>query len=610
MTSTAATYTVTLEQLNAHLLTVEAVFGEVGPEGLELWLPVWIPGSYMVREFAKNIVTMKAFDGGRAVPIDKTGKSSWRVHGPARQLTVVYEVYAWDLSVRTAHCDLTHAFFNGTSVFLAARGREAHPHRVVLVAPPHDTSWEVATTLPRIEGETWGFGVFEAPDYDALIDHPVEMGTFRRARFEVAGVPHDVAITGRHGCDMARLCEDVQAICEAQAAVFGGAVPCERYLFLLTVVGKGYGGLEHRASTALICKRDDLPVPGRGAVSDGYRQLLGLFSHEYFHTWNVKRILPRVFVPFDLEREVHTTLLWAFEGITSYFDDAGVRRAGCITTKSYLELLGQTMTRVHRRHARRVQSVADSSFDAWTKFYRQDENAPNAVVSYYAKGALVALALDLQLRRHSGDAIGLDTVMGELWKRYGDGSGVPEDGLERLVEELCGSPMTSFFDAYVRGTEELPLAELLSHVGITVHWRARMKGRDLGGKPGPDRTEEVFAPCHVGVELTSGGGGARVDHVHARTPAMTAGLAARDVIVAWDGLKVDAGSLKTRIRSATPGLSVTVHAFRRDELMVFEVTPEPAPETTCYLTLDEDAGPEVCARRERWLSGTTCEVDG
>jgi predicted metalloprotease with PDZ domain len=239
--------------------------------------------------------------------------------------------------------------------------------------------------MERAGAAPLGFGRYRAQGSADLIDHPVEMGDFLHTQFLAAGTPHEIAIYGRHRADLGRLSRDLQKVCEEHANLFG-ELPPDRYLFLMMVVGQGYGGLEHRDSTSLICSRADLPVPGQTEVTEGYRRLLGLCSHEYFHLWNVKRIQPARIQSSDLSGEVHTRLLWAFEGFTSYYDDLALVRCGLITERDYLDLLAQTITRVMRVNGRTKQSVAESSFDAWTKFYKQDENAPNAIVSYYAKG--------------------------------------------------------------------------------------------------------------------------------------------------------------------------------------------------------------------------------
>ena len=315
-------------------------------DGQQLRLPNWIPGSYMIRDFARHLIDLKAYADEQAIGLEQIDKSNWRVGSVSGLLNVEYRVYARDLSVRAAHLDHTHGYFNGSSVFLEVVGRGDEPCEVQIDKPPADTctDWRLATSLTRKQAEVYGFGLYEAEDYADLIDHPVEMGEFTQIGFEACGVPHDIILTGRFTCDEARLAEDLQRICEHHIRFFGEPAPMDYYQFQVLVVGDGYGGLEHRRSTSLIASRDSLPQPGVEAVTDDYRDFLGLCSHEYFHTWNVKRIKPAVYEPYDLQNEVYTDLLWAFEGITSYYDDLALVRCGLIDENSYLELLAQTMT--------------------------------------------------------------------------------------------------------------------------------------------------------------------------------------------------------------------------------------------------------------------------
>ena len=365
---------------------------------------------------------------------------------------------------------------------------------------------------------------------------------------------------------MARLCNDLKAICETQIAFFEPKTkraPMDRYVFMTMAVGDGYGGLEHRASTALFCARADLPTtatPKGADISEGYLKFLGLCSHEYFHTWNVKRIKPASFAPYDLQVENYTPLLWLFEGCTSYYDDLMLVRAGIIGEQSYYKMLGKTVGGVLRGAGRLKQSVADSSFDAWGKYYRQDENAPNAIVSYYTKGSLVCLALDLTIRAKTVGKKSLDDVMQALWQRYGRdfyngaGRGVTAAEVEALCDEISGARLKSFFDKYVRGTEDLPLAKLLAPFGV------KYSDERKSAKPSLD--------ANLGRE----GADAKLSAVHEGGAAHKAGLSAGDLLVAIDGLRVTPASLEALLSRYPVGASVEVHAFRRDELRTFQLT--------------------------------------
>ncbi|PKO56565.1 MAG: peptidase M61 [Betaproteobacteria bacterium HGW-Betaproteobacteria-21] len=581
----------------AHLFEVSCTVSDPDPAGQRFSLPAWIPGSYMIREFARHIVSLRAESAGEPVWLDKLDKHTWQAASvtAGKALTLHYEVYAWDLSVRTAHLDQTHGFFNGTSVFLAPAGRTDRACLVEIARPEGMgyLSWKVATALPGARGElgaarAYGFGLYRASNYDELVDHPVEMGTFTLAHFEAGKVRHDIVLTGRHDCDTARLACDLARICQWQIDLFGAPPPMDYYAFLTQVVGDGYGGLEHRASTALLASRADLPWPGMRGLSDGYKTFLGLCSHEYFHTWNVKRIKPAAFTPYDLTSENYTRLLWAFEGFTSYYDDLALVRSGVITPADYLALLGKTVSNVLRGPGRRRQSVAESSFDAWTKYYRQDENSPNVIVSYYAKGALIALALDLQLRVATTGKRSLDDVMRLLWQRHGQtGIGVAEDGIFAAVDEVggseCGARLARWLRKTVEGIDDLPLARLLKPFGIELRMEAAGKGPTLGVK---------FAP---------GNGEARIATAWDDGPAQRAGLSAGDVLIALDGLKVSASNIDALLERRQPGERIEVHAFRRDELMRFELELEAAASESVKLSVSEKAASAVRQLRKGWL---------
>jgi predicted metalloprotease with PDZ domain len=590
-------YTIVPGNPAAHLFEVTVTVADPDPAGQRFMLPVWIPGSYMVREFARNIVTLRGTnDAGRKVRVEKIDKHTWQAAPVKGALTLRYEVYAWDMSVRAAHLDDTIGFFNGTSVFLSPLGHE-DAQCVVDIQKPQGAAyrgWRVATALPEARGtKRYGFGEYRAQNYDELIDHPVTLGEFALATFKAHGVPHDVVISGRViGLDMERLCKDLKRICEAQISLFepkSNQAPIERYVFMTQTVTDGYGGLEHRASTALICNRTDLPVQGRDAMSEGYRTYLGLCSHEYFHTWNVKRIKPAVFAPYDLSVENYTSLLWLFEGFTSYYDDLILVRSGVISPDDYFGLLGKVIGGVQRASGRLKQSVAESSFDAWVKYYRQDENAPNAIVSYYTKGSLIALAFDLTIRAQTGNRKSLDDVMRLLWKRFGRDFyrgkpvGVDESEIEAIFAEASGAQLAELFAEGVRGTRDLPLDTLLAPFGVTL-----APDPDKNGKPA------------LGVRLR-GGADCTLATVHEGSAAQKAGLSAGDVLIALDGLRMTGGNIDALLSRYQPGAKVEVHAFRRDELRITQVKLD-GPEVARYKLAVSDNRPAARKARERWLA--------
>lgn len=562
--------------VHAHTFEVRCAVAAPDPAGQCFALPAWIPGSYLIRDFARHVIAIRAESGDRAIGLTKLDKHTWRAAAPRHggPITVICEIYAWDVSVRGAYLDETQAFFNGTSVFLRVIGQEDSACLVDIQPPAGNAfkDWRVATTLEPARGERrcaalHGFGLYRAADYDELIDHPVAMGRLTLARFDACGVLHEIALAGQNDCDLERLASDLKRICEWQIRFFGEPAPMPRYAFLVTAVGDAYGGLEHRASTALLCSRNDLPWRGMKGVSEGYRRFLGLCSHEYFHAWNVKRIMPAAFMPYDLGRENYTTLLWAFEGITSYYDDLALLRSGVIELEDWLQLLAKTIGRVRTDPGRLRQTLAESSFDAWSKFYRPDENTPNAVVSYYTKGALAALALDLTLRAKTHGAVSLDDVMRALWQRHGKtGMGIDEETIRHIAEECSGLDLKRFFAQAIHGTGDLPLKKILAGFGVKLDW----EGNELPS---------------LGVKTVSEGNELKLATVYDQGAGQKGGLAAGDVFVAIDGLRVTPGNLEKQLARHQPGDTIKVHVFRRDRLIELGVRLGPPMVSRAKLTL-------------------------
>ena len=596
-------YSISAYDPAAHLFEVQLRVASPDPEGQVFEMPAWIPGSYMIRDYARNVVSIRAESDGLDVPLTKLDKSRWLAAPVQKSLTLIAEIFAYDLSVRGAHLDNTHAYFNGPCVFFAVRGQEDLRCELEIVPPDHANAadWRLATSMRRMEGPQYRFGTFEADDYAELIDHPVEAGNLSIGEFEVQEIPHAIAIRGKTRVDMGRLCHDLETLCERHMSLLGVPRGFDRYVFLVYAAGVGYGGLEHRWSSSLVCTRDNLPARGDDTVGDAYRTFLGLASHEYFHSWNVKRMKPAVFTPYDLSVETHTGLLWVFEGITSYYDDLALVRSGLITEKSYLELLGRTISRVLRGSGRLKQSVEASSFDAWTKFYKQDANAPNAIVSYYAKGALIALALDLKMRHETLGRVSLDDVMKACWQRWGEtGVGMPEDGFEAVAAEVSGLDLDDFFQASVRGTGELPLDALLQTHGIQYHVRASSGSSDKGGQKLDNAKQRGV---WLGATLAESNGKSSFTSVVNCGPAELAGIAPGDEAVALDGLLLTSANADKRLKAYRDGDELDLVIFRGDELVSTRIRLTSAPLDTCYLELVEDVELVVESRRLAWLHG-------
>lgn len=559
-----------------------------------LQLPNWIRGSYLVRDFAKHVQGLKAFVDDLPAAITRHDKRSFRVEGQGR-IRLEYRVHALDSSVRKAWLDTRRGFFNGSSLFYCPAHARQSAFEVSIERPAATLcpGWKLATALLPVDIADDGFGTYRADSYEELIDCPVEMAAFQSIGFDVDGIPHQLVLSGHCEPDLPRLASDIGRICRAQREMFGQQPAMTQYLFLTQVTDNGYGGLEHRTSTALVTARDALPRPGQTGLRKGYRGFLGLVSHEYFHLWNVKRITAARFAENDLSAEAYSEDLWAYEGVTSYYDDLMLLRAGLIDAPVYLDLAAEAATRLQRTPGRSVQTLADASFETWIKYYQPDENTPNAAVNYYVKGALATLCLDLWLRLHS--RVTMDDVMRALWTRYGAHDlGVPERGLEAVAGEISGLDLRPQFDAWLRGTSELPLAELLAEFGISATLRMSHGAGDEGG-----RSDARSHPATtLGLSLRAGE--TTVATVFSGSPAEAAGLAGGDQLVAVDGLKITAGNWANRLEALHPGVAVSLSWFRADELMTAMIEPAlPALDTWTFVLAD--AGEAVLARRAAWL---------
>jgi predicted metalloprotease with PDZ domain len=559
----AIQYTVWPADLNSHHFHVKLHIANPDSNGQILQMPAWIPGSYLIRDFSKQIESIEAYSiaGTRKkIALEPIDNDHWRlppVNGPIEVLTTVY---AFDSSVRAAYLDTERAFFNATSLCLAAQGQEHLPCSLAITAPElaFAEHWTVQTTLRAAKTDKRGFGFYLAENYDDLLDHPVAMGEFQIVHWKSNGVAHRMAIQGcNHIVDTKRLSEDLQAICTSTINLFepkSKHAPFSEYLFLVNAVLNGYGGLEHRNSTALLCRRDQIPQENILFEESAYREFLGLCSHEYFHAWLVKRIQPKAFQPYDLSKRNHTRLLWIFEGFTSYYDDLQLLRSKRIDLKTYLRLVADNWNGILRGPGRHKQSLADSSFDAWTKYYQADENTPNAVVSYYGKGALLALGLDLQIRAFSKNKQSLDDLMRLLWRKHAN-EGIAEDGLDDLIDELLGKGFSKIWNEmkarYIFGVEDIPLQKWIASKLISV-------------KAKPLSTLEKIK-LQFGMRYTDANGWLKVTHVLDGGLAQAVGLAAGDLLASVDGQRITS----TRLDRVLGSLSENTHTritFYRDDL--------------------------------------------
>ncbi|RUM78318.1 MAG: peptidase M61 [Candidatus Thioglobus sp.] len=577
-------YTLTPKDLHAHIFQVELTLDNPNPLGQVFSLPNWIPGSYLIRDFSKHIVSIKAQSCGETIAIKKLDKNHWITQPCDESIILKYELYAFDLSVRCAYLSNERAFFNGSSVFLKPVGFEDNICELVINYPTNNMlgDWSCATTL-KLESKDEGFEIYQADNYQDLIDHPVEMADFTRFEFEVNNTPHAMTLTGQHTTDIARLRADLVRICQYHIDFFGGDVPFDQYLFLTLVRTKAYGGLEHKKSSSLICSRKELPIEDKPEINPDYTRFLALCSHEYFHAWWIKTIKPASFHVLNLGRENYTEQLWIFEGFTSYYDELSLLRTKLLSPEQYLTLFAQTLTRVQKSQGRHKQSLAESSFDAWTKFYQQDENAPNAIVSYYTKGALLAFVLDIEIRNRSNDTQSLDDVLKLIWANYQD-TGLEDDTVQKVVAHLTQSDFTKFFDDYLYGVSELPLKQAFAYVGITCefsHKKAELSNIGIG----INKTQEF----------------AVISHILEGTCAQAAGLYVGDKIMSIDGIKVQAKDLANAIDSYAEDSTIQI-GFLRDELLSeLSLTIANSKPTFCTLSIADNLTKDTLKRQEQWF---------
>ncbi len=562
-------YQIEFDDYRQHLIHVTLRF--LANPTQVLALPTWIPGSYLIREFSKHIEAVKAYDeAGRILKIQKFEKNKWRLFNTDHELiTVEYDVYAYDLSVRGAYVDQTRLYVNPACACLGLEGQEDKAIEVEVFLPNELKHFQLATGLAA-KSLVKGRYTLKAKNYAELIDAPFELAEQTRFSFDAAGIPHEFVVSGKHAMNAARMQQDLEKICATEIAMFGSA-PFQDYTFMTMATGNSYGGLEHPNSTSLITPRDDLPKANEPEEpSKEYQRFLGLCSHEYFHSWLVKFIRPDSFVNYDLNREGYTSLLWIFEGFTSYYDDLILLRSGVVNQESYIALLKAQIDRYLQNPGRAIQTVAESSFDAWVKFYRQDENSNHAGTSYYNKGCLVALCLDLGLRLRGSS---LDELMRKLYDNAQQGIQVHERTIYELCQELTGDSWAEQINHLINTTEELPLDQLFPEFGLSYSLKNDKR-------------------LPLGLKLADKPEGVLVQAVRRDGQAAQAGLSAHDVIIAIDGLKA---SSKLIEQYAKQSGSFTVHAFRRDELMQFEVNAAGSELTEVELKVEDQA------KLDRWL---------
>lgn len=557
-------YKITPSNLNSHLFDVSIHFPTEQSKIYTLSLPAWLPGSYMIRDFAKNIISIAAKDeSNNPIALQAIDKQTWKITATSEQTTINYQVFAFDLSVRTAYLDNQRGFFNGSSTFLVIEELNDQPCSVTISAPKNVNNWRVATGLPRAKNTTkYEFGEYIADNYAHLIDCPVALGDFDSFEFNVEGVVHHMVFTSKHYGDRDRMARDVSKLCQHHIHLFGEA-PFKEYWFITHLLADGFGGLEHKNSTILQASRFDLPNPNKpDELTDDYQAFLSLCSHEYFHAWNICRIKPKAFIPYQLSKESYTEQLWAYEGITSYYDDFSLYRAGIITFENYLAILSKAATRVYRGQGELKQSVTQSSFYTWTKFYQQGPDAVNNIVSYYVKGSLIALWLDLTIREKSAGKYSLDNLMKELWIHFGRlNIGTQQEDFINIVNILCNEDISDDFYTLLNTATRVDLVNLLKNVGVSFN---PSKFKELNKL---DSIETNNYMPYLGAQYKALPIGLKISQVIENSPAANTGLAVNDVIIAVDDMQVTEKSLQKLADYLPENSEVSCYYLRDDQLV-------------------------------------------
>ena len=538
-------FTVSMPKPQTHLLEVEIqVRREMGnwPAEDVLVMPVWTPGSYLIRDYPRNVQDFAATDRtGVSLEWEKINKNSWKVKTNAlREWRVTYRVYANEFSVRTNELNSDHAFWNNTALLMYLKGFIDDSPTLRILPPP---SWKVATAIPSVPGEA---NTFRAENFDVLYDSPVEVGNFVTLSFEVKGVAHRIVIDGAGNYDAERMRHDVQKIVATEIELMGGEVPYNDYTFILHLRSNASGGLEHRNSCALGFPRFNFQSEG------GYRAFWSLVAHEFFHLWNVKRIRPDALGPFNYSQENYTKLLWVVEGITEYYARVSLLRAGLISAKDFLTDTAKAFQSLQNTPGRLAMSLEEGSFDAWIKLYRPDENSVNSQVSYYDKGLIVGLLLDLEIRKNSHGAKSLDDVMRYLYAEFykKDRNYGPED-FQRVCELMAGSSLQPFFVKYVHGRDELDYNTSLAGAGLHLE------------VTGPTQPLER---AYLGADLIQNADRLIVRQIYAGTAAYEQGLSFGDQIIAVNNMRANREFLEARIAERKPGDVITLTIFRFDDL--------------------------------------------
>ncbi|MEE2792137.1 MAG: PDZ domain-containing protein [Acidobacteriota bacterium] len=575
----AISYTLSFANPHTHYVSIEATIPTDDRTHIELMMPTWTPGSYLVREFARHVESLTArTPGGDSLAVEKSRKNRWLMTtAGASSIIVSYRVYGREMSVRTNWIDADFAMLNGAPTFLTlADDHDERPHDVTLNIP---TDWSRALTglKPHPNGEP---NTYRADDYDILVDSPIVVGNPTVYQFTVDDTLHQLVNIGESGVWRgAESANDVEAITREIYRMWG-TMPYDRYLFFNMITEAG-GGLEHRNSALLMSSRWDT------ASRRSYLRWLGLVSHELFHAWNIKRLRPVELGPFDYETEVHTESLWVVEGLTSYYADLGVHRAGLSTEDEYLESLSRQIRNLQTTPGREVQPVALASYDAWIKYYRSDENSRNSSVSYYAKGAVLGFLLDMRIRVATASDKTLDDLMRLAYARYSDAQGFTPEEFRSSAQDVAGVDLSSWFSRALDTTEDLDYSAALNWLGLEFSDEPENEHRGW-----------------IGLVTRTASGRLLVGEVLRDTPGYEAGFNVDDELLAIDAHRVLPNQWNERITQATPGSELVVLVSRRGELRPIHVEVGTRPANRWQLQFTEEPTLSQQRHRQAWLTGS------
>ena len=573
-------YSVRIEDPNSHYAAFRLRVDRPGDAPFDLVLPSWVPGSYMIQDPARHLVDLKAFssEGGGEIPVTRREKARWTVGGSGG-VEVRYRVYGHQMITEALDVSPEHLFLNGTLCLPYVEGRREEGHEIAFELPP---GWRILTDLPEAPGHP---STYRAPNYDDLVDSPIDCGTPTVLTIHPSGIPHRLVFCGPGGnYEPHRVEEDLGRIVESTIRYMGSS-PLKGYTFFYHLNETSDGGLEHRSSNSCVVPRLTF------RPESAYQWFLWLSAHEYFHLYNVKRIQPAAHIPFDYTREVYTRLLWLMEGTTDYVSLLMLRRAGLNSPAKYLERLAGEIKKLSMVPGRHHQSLEDASFVAWIDYYHRGEETGNRSVSYYIKGHLVSWCLDLELRDRSEGRRSLQDVMQHLWTEYGEkGRGIPEDAFPSIVARSTGIDITEFHRRYIAGTEEIDFDRF-----------ARLAGLTFGPVPKKPEPEEDGEPGYLGAEYRIADGMVRLTAVRDGGPGRHAGLSPGDEVIALDGVKVVPSDFEEMLKRFPPGTTTEVTLFRRGFLQKVPVTFGRAPPAKYQFRPLAEATPVQRALYEAWI---------